>query len=355
MAARTSISRAPQNHRLSRRVRRVAAASTLLAVLLVIIVAITLSRANDLMRGPAKPLDTFSSNILPAFSVVSFPSLDEQKRLYGWFFEPDGEPVSTIILVHDQGQNRLQFGLDSAALYEFLLERGFCVLSFDLRRSGQSDGEMSGYGYAEWADVLAAIKYVRKNAVTQDVLLYGFGTGVAASLLALDQLPPAGTAAAAAGGETSAETVLEDYPEDIRSLGFDQAYIRGLLLDTPCSTPDEYIRADCRAQGRLGEYLLQYTVPYAVRFSAGTLARNNLVTILTGSQLPVFLAYSEQPTGVRLSSVTTIVQERLRLHPDMTLVHVSSQPGFAEGYTNDSPGYLDDVGAWLERYFSALD
>lgn len=351
MTARAAISRAPRTRRTSRRIRRAAILSSLLALVLITVVVITLVRANDMLRQPAKPLTTFSSNILPAFTPVSFPALDEQSRLFGWFFTPETIPISTIILVHDQGENRLQFGLDSAKLYEYLVSKGFCVLAFDLRRSGQSDSSMSGYGYAEWADVVAAIKYVRKNAVTRDVLLYGFGSGVAAALLAADQLPPAGTVTAAAAGDAQAEQVLKKYPENIRTLGFDQSYIQGLLLDTPCSSPDEYIRADCRAQDWLGENLLQYTVPYAIRFSAGTLANTSLITILTRSQLPVFLTYSALPAGVQQASVKTLSDERQRLHPDMTMVYISEQPGFVSGYTDDPDTYLAAVGEWLERFF----
>jgi len=352
MTARTSISHVPGNRRFSRRIRQTAIITTILAVILLTVMIVSLVKANQLMRQPAKPLDTFSSNILPAFNLASFPSLDEQTTLHGWFFWPDQKPISTIILVHNQGDNRLQFGLDSAGFYQFLLDQGFCVLAFDLRNSGQSAGEMSGFGYAESADVLAAIRYVRKNATTRDVLLFGFGTGVSASLMALDQLPPAGTAAAVTAEDADAMTLLKKYPKEIRDLGFDQSYIQGLLLDTPCDTPDEYIRAVCRADGWLGEYLLQYTVPYAIRLSTGSTSRPNLVTILTRSQLPVFLTYSEQVASVSQSSITTLVAETLRLHPDTTSTFANSQPGFADGYIKDQSAYQTAVKAFLVRYFN---
>lgn len=356
MTARTSISYVPGNRRYSRRIRQAAIISTTLAVVLLFVMIVSLVKANQLMRQPAKPLDTFSSNILPSFNLASFPSLDEQTTLHGWFFWPDQDPVSTIILVHNQGDNRLQFGLDSAGFYQFLLDQGFCVLAFDLRNSGQSGGEMSGFGYAEAADVLAAIRYVRKNATTRDVLLFGFGTGVSASLMALDQLPPAGTAAAvlAEDDEAAAEAaaLLKKYPKDIRKLGFDQSYVQGLLLDTPCDTPDEYIRAVCRADGWFGEYLLQSTVPYAIRLSTGSTSRPNLVTILTRSQLPVFLTYSESAAAVSQSSIETLVAERTRLHPDTTSTFASSQPGFADGYVKDQTAYQTAVKAFLSRYFA---
>ncbi len=356
MPTLSSISRVPASQKHSRRIRQTAGISSVIALILIAVLAVTFIKANDLMRQPAKPLDTFSNNTLPPFNLVSFPSLDEQTQLQGWYFSPElkagEEAISTVILVHDQGKNRLQFGLESAELYEFLLDQGFCVLAFDLRRSGQSEGQMSSFGYAEWADVLAAIGYVRKNAATHDVLLYGFGTGVSASLLALDHLPTPGLVEAAAKNDQDAQSKLAGYSKEIKNLGFDQSYIRGLMLDTPCSSPDEYIQAVCREDGWLGEYFLQYTVPYAIRFSAGTMSDTNLTTILTRCQLPIFLTYSQQTAAVSQAAIKTLVDERLRLHPDTTMIFTNSQPGFIEGYLKDHEPYLAAVESYLKRYFS---
>ncbi len=351
MNTRTSISRAPVTRHTSRRIRRLAVITTLLAIILMTIVVLTFVNASRLMREPAKPLDTFTSNILPAFRLASFPSLDEQSKLHGWFFPAKGDPVSTIILVHAQGRNRLQFDLDSAGLYEFLINQHFNVLAFDLRRSGQSEGEMSGYGYAEWADVLAAIKYVRKNTTTRDVLLFGFGTGTSAALIALDQLPPAGLVAAAAGKDDTAANALKKYAKEIQNLGFDQSYIRGLLLDTPCVSPDAFIQADCRQESTLGRWLLQYTVPYAIRLSSGGVAQANLITILTRSQLPVFISYSSADNQVGVEHITPLIDERLRLHPDTTVVHTNKQVGSVSGYLQDQEAYQSAISNYFQRFF----
>lgn len=354
MAARSSISRVPAERHLPNRIRQLAIVSFIIVFIVVSVTVLSFTKANELMRQPATPLETFSSNILPSFSPISFPSLDEQTRLFGWFFNAPTKPVSTIVLVHDQGRNRLQFGLDSAEMVQYLLNQGYNVLAFDLRHSGQSDGELSSYGYSEWADVLAAIRYARQHAVTRDVLLYGFGTGTAASLLAIDRLPPAGTVAAAAAGDSKAVDLLKSYPSQIRDLNFDQGYIRGLLLDTPCTSPDEYIRADSRDGGWKSGKLLQHVVPLAVRISSGNSGRSSagMVTMLTRSQVPVFLAYSEQTTHVSQESVATIINERLRLHPDTTMTHVTDEPGYIANYLQDKAGYLEAVGRFLSRYFS---
>jgi len=351
MNVRTSISRAPTSHHISRHVKWLAVLSFLLAALLMSIVVLTFVQASQLMRNPAKPLDTFTSNILPNYRLASFPSLDEQFTLSGWFFPSEGEPVSTIIMVHDQGRNRLQFELDSASLYQYLIEQHFNVLAFDLRRSGQSEGEMSGFGYAEWADVLAAIKYVRRTTTTHDVILYGFGTGVSASLIAINQLPAAGIVAASAAGDAAAVENLAEYPELIKKAGYDQAYIRGLILDTPCESPDAYIRPYCRQQGFLGRWLLQYTVPYAIRLSAGTITQTNLITVLTRSQFPVFISYSTEDNQVGVANITPLVQERLRLHPDTTIVHQYDQAGYASGFIQDQAAYETALTGFFDRYF----
>ncbi len=357
MTAKTSVSRVPVGRHLSRHIRRIAIFSSLLALLFLSAGFISFSSANRLMRQPAKPLDTFTSNILPGFNLTSFPSLDEQTMLSGWFFSVKANPKSTIILVHDQGKNRLQFDLDSAKFYQFLIDQGFNVLAFDLRNSGQSEGEMSGYGYSEWEDVLAAIRYVRKNSVTHNVLLYGFGTGVSASLLALDQLPPSGTYAGSNTGiNSSAESGsssldLEDYPTDIQKLEFDQSYICGLLLDTPCQSPDNYIQAACRQDGFFGHYLLQYTVPYAIRLSAGNTHPANLITILTRSQLPVFLTYSSQDNYIGTAAILPLIDERQRLHPDTTIVFANQNAGYTTGFQKAQEDYLAALSGYFDRFF----
>ncbi len=314
---------------------------SLLALVLLAGSILSLSTANELMRAPARPLQTISSNVMPSYQLASFTSLNEQSMLSGWFFQSQGPAVSTIILVHNQGDNRFVLGLDSPPFFEYLTERGFNVLAFDLRNAGRSDGDLSGYGYAEWEDVLAAIRYVRRVASTRDVLLYGFGTGVTATLVAFDQLPRPG------------QEDLDDYPRDIRDLSFDQGYIRGLLLDTPASSADDYIRPDLQDQGFLGRYLLQYSVPYAIRLSTGGIQRPNLVGIISRAQIPVFIAGSDSDSRISDEQTRTFIDERQRLHPDTTVVFQSSASGTMSSYIEDPDGYEAALNQYFTRYFTA--
>ena len=143
--------------RLSFALRFLAAVLTILALLLAGIAAVTFGVANRIMREPPSPLENFPANVMPGFTIVDLPSLDGQTTLSGWYFPAKGEPRGTVAMVHADGGNRLQLGVDTAHLYRFLVERGFDVLSFDLRHSGDSGGRLTTYGYAEWEDVLAAV------------------------------------------------------------------------------------------------------------------------------------------------------------------------------------------------------
>ena len=315
---------------------------SLLAILLMTTVILSFRAANDLMRQPAKPLSTFSSNILPEFRLISFPTLDEQTMLSGWFFPSRGKAVSTIILVHDQGKNRLQFDLASPDFYRHLTERSFNVLAFDQRNSGQSDGDLSGFGYAEWVDVLAAIQYARKNAATTNVMLYGFGTGVSAAMIAWDQLPPP-------------DVDKKSYPAAIKKLDFDQSYIIGMMLDSPAGSPDDYISARYQEGSWLEQNLLRYTVPYAVRLSAGGVGSVSLTALLARCPMPVFMAWHPTDTFIGPKSARQAVDERTRLHPDLSLSWACSQPGHTDGFLVEPESYLTALDQFLSRFFVKPD
>jgi pimeloyl-ACP methyl ester carboxylesterase len=327
--------------------RRVISLAVVFSLLVLLAGVASFSAASQLMRQAPAPLISLTSNVLPPFSAISFPSLDEQTTLSGWLFPARGDPVSTVILVHDSGRNRLQFGLDTPALYEFFVNNHYNVLAFDLRHAGQSAGLLSAYGYAEWEDVLAAVSYARRFTTTRDVLLYGFGSGVTATLLAWARLPETTVGSSQTVPAAQAGTAFDNR---IKNLGFDRSYIRGILLDTPCVQSEAYIRARYRQAGLGGRLLLQYTVPYAVRLSASSQGPDNLATILTQIQKPVFLACSASDTYVGNHAIEPLIRERQRLHPDTTIVYIDPTPGYVAGFQNNQEAYLGAVADYLARF-----
>lgn len=338
MNQRTSVSRISFRRKPGQFVRPVVLLLSFLALLLAFVVVWSFVTADRVMRQEPLPLETFNSNIMPTFSVVSFPSLDEQTMLYGWFMTTPQKAVSTIILVHDQGKNRLQFGLETPVLYNHLVDLGYNVLSFDLRNTGQSGGHLSGFGYAEWADVIAAIRYARRHAATTNVLLYGIGTGASAALIAWDQLPPP-------------DDTRDQLPAVIQKLDFDQSYVIGLILDAPAVSPDDAIRSLYRDEGWFGRNILAWTVPYAVRLSAGNIGRINHNSILGACHKPVCLIRYAADTKIGAETSLTVASERERLHPDLTLVSVIEKAGHADGFLTAQAEYLKALDSYLNRYF----
>lgn len=367
MSAKTSVKYYRPPNQNTATIRRVISVLVVVALVIVAAGAASFTAANQLMRQEPGQLQSFSSNVMPRFSVISFQSLDEQTTLSGWFFPAQGDPVSTVILVHDSGKNRLQFDIDMPRFYEFFVTNHYNVISFDLRHTGKSEGHLSAYGYAEWEDVIAAIQYARRFTTTKDVLLFGFGSGVTASLFAWSRLPEQVVTIAAdgsengagagtgAGGDMGGESVdtgpaLSAIDRKIAGLGFDRSYVRGILLDTPCVQPDNYIQAVYRNGNLLGRILLQHTVPYAVRLSASSTSQRSLVTILSQVQKPVFLAYNDPDTFFGSAAILPIVQERQRLHPDTTAVYVDATPGSISGFKNNPEAYLGAVKDYLARF-----
>ncbi len=337
MKSGSSIEKIRGERHLPKRINRFAIVAAAIALILVAIIILTFVQADKIMRAPGKELASFTSNIMPDYRLATFPSLDEQTRLSGWFFPAKGDPISTVVIIHDNGSNRLQFDLDSPALFDYLVNKGLNVLAFDLRFSGQSDGTMSTYGYSEWEDVLAAIQYARQFASTEDVVLYGFGSGVSAALMAWEELPASGTDP-------------EDIPSKLKLITYDRSYIRAVILDTPAISPDEYIRADARKTGPVGRYLLQYTVPYAVRLSAGHSKTSNLVTIVSQMPIPALIIWSDTDEHIESASTQAFIQERIRLYPANTQIYEAEADDYLGSWLSDQTAYIESLDRFITRY-----
>ncbi|MHB1453206.1 MAG: alpha/beta hydrolase [Saccharofermentanales bacterium] len=314
---------------------------TIIALLFLVAGIYSFVGANRIMRTSPLGLDNFPNNILPSYRNASFASLDGLTDLSGWYFTTPLDPVSTVIMVHGHESNRLQYGTETVGLYDFFVKQGFNVLSFDLRHSGDSSGNITAFGYSEWQDVLGAISYVKRVSATTDVILYGFGSGVGASLIAMDNLPPKGK-------------VSDDYAYNIQILGYDRSYIRGLILDCPMVSPDDYIREVCRNELFLGRQIAQYTVPYAVRLSAGNEKKHNLAAILTRFQIPVHIIYGNYSDEYLKESADVLASERARMFPEQTTLHYIGEDGNqVNALTSelaDDDGYIGSISQYLNRF-----
>jgi uncharacterized protein len=334
---RINFEAAPPRKKLLPFLRFVVLPVTLIATLFLLIGVYSLSQASILMRHQPKPLEDFSVNILPQYSIAYFTSFDQITPLSGWFFSTKATPKSTVIMVHGYHQNRLQFDADTVEIYRFLLENGYNVLSFDLRHSGNSGGNLSAFGYSEWEDVLAAIAYARQITSTTDVILYGFDSGAAACLIAIHQL-------------IEASSSLKGIPERFQTLGFDHTYIRSLILDSPPTSAEDTIRQICREDVCMGKAVGQYTIPYAVRLSAKTEKEYRLTSILGRIPSPVLILSEEYKDPFLRERSEWLIGERTRLFPNLTATWCAGFISDTSPFLSDQTGYLDAIEQFLSRF-----
>lgn len=318
---------------------RAALVLSILAVMLITVLFLTVISANNLMNIDKTDVSNVPSNILPNYSVTSFTSSDNQTTLQGWFFKTS-DPISTIIVVHDTGKNRLQFGVEMIDMVETFLDNNYNVFLFDQRNSGNSDGDISAYGYLEWQDVLGAISIVKQISVTTDVILYGIGTGCTSSVIAYNSLPDEGLN----------DIELQSYSSDILALDFDKSYVSGIILDSPAKNPDDYIRPIVVQKEFLGS-ITQYFVPYAIRVSSGA-DKVNLATAIARLPIPVFIIYGGHDTYIGADKIAQIINERNRLNSSITMSQMISGAGYLEAYTLDTDLYIESVMSYLNNYFN---
>lgn len=317
---------------------RLALVLSFIAFFIIAFIALTVFSSNRLMNLKKNVVTNVPSNILPSYSTTSFESADGQTSLQGWFFKTKN-PISTIIVVHDAGSNRLPFGVEMIDMIEGWLENGYNVFLFDQRNSGTSGGDICTYGYLEWQDVLGAIAIVRQISVTTDVILFGIGTGCTSSLLAYSNLPPEG----------ASEQELVNYDANVRKLEFDKTYIAGMILDSPAKQSDDYIRPAVVQSEPLG-IITQYSVPYAIRVSSGA-SNNSLAAEIARLPIPVLIIYGGHDTYIGADKIDQIISERNRLNSSITKSVMVSGAGYLEEYSINKNLYIQTIKDFLDSYY----
>lgn len=151
-----------------------------------------------LTHGNHRPIDISAASVDPHFEDVAFDSRDHL-RLRGWLFHstvpvPAGlrsRPV--VVVVHGYTQNRIDHDFDQVGFAEDLLRRGYDALLFDLRSSGQSEGDRVTFGTREPNDLLGAYDLLRGMAYrAADIAILGISMGAATTIEAAPRMPGVG-------------------------------------------------------------------------------------------------------------------------------------------------------------------
>ncbi len=147
------------------------------------------------------------------YSDVSFRSRDGELELSGWLVPPQGEhgasdPAAArwIVMVHGFGTNRANPAAGGLGLARDLSDRGFGILTFDLRGCGDSGGDSGSVGFYERLDLLGALDFlVSAGADRGRVGVHGSSLGAAVALMTCAN---PGTAAAVVADSSFADLTI---------------------------------------------------------------------------------------------------------------------------------------------------
>ncbi len=322
-------------------------------------ISITMSvirNADRLMRLPAGEFNHMAGNLMPQHEQVLFPSRNHDINLSGWYFKaPEGPAKGNLILVHNNRENRLQFGLETANLAQVLLNRKFNLLIFDLRHSGKSDGKLSTYGYAEYLDLLGAMDFMYQVSGDRNFILFGVGTGCTTSLFAFERLFQDAKNEEKLKAETAAtadKTGKDDKKDQASNPGIQVQDIKAMILDTPASSADDYIRAEIKSEGFWNRNYYYPYIPQAVKASIGDFAEGNLVPIVTSVQAPILILYPQYDNVIGTETVENLLKERNRLNHETTYIHrFEGLQGHLNAWQERREEYQEALTEFLDRYF----
>jgi uncharacterized protein len=133
-------------------------------------------RARPMFDEPAP------SSIADSVQALRLTASDGE-QIGAWFIA--GKPDRPVVLIlHGNGASRAAC-LGQAELVGSI---GCGVLLITFRAHGDSTGELNDFGYGAHHDVVAAVEWVKKNTVGQQVIVWGQSLGSAAALFAAEGL-----------------------------------------------------------------------------------------------------------------------------------------------------------------------
>lgn len=129
-------------------------------------------------------LDADPGSVGLMFQDVSFPSRVDRLQMKGWLITAPGSR-KTVIFAHGYRRNRLNSNIPILAIAREVNARGYNILMFDFRNSGQSQGNLTSVGQYEVRDLLGAVDYIKNRpSMSGEIILYGFSMGASTAILA---------------------------------------------------------------------------------------------------------------------------------------------------------------------------
>jgi hypothetical protein len=155
--------------------------------------------ANFFEKVERNPVTRTPSEASLEFENISFKSLDDV-NLSAWYM-PSENSRKIVIFNHFMLGNKAgavphedwgNIVVDFIPIYKHLVDAGYNVFTYDLRNHGESDvfneGAL-GITNTEYQDVVASIRYVKKNYPEMEIYLYSQCYGTVSTIRAMDKHP----------------------------------------------------------------------------------------------------------------------------------------------------------------------
>lgn len=171
-------------------VRFLKSAALILVLLAFACVAIATIVGLQLTHPERKPIKDNPANHGLSFEPIEVQSKSprETVMLKGWLI-PAQSPKMTVIFAHGYAGTRQEKHISTLALAKKLHEKGYQIVMFDFRNSGESGGTVTTIGQEEKYDLLNMIKWTKQKFPDQKIGLLGFSMGGATALLAAAESP----------------------------------------------------------------------------------------------------------------------------------------------------------------------
>jgi pimeloyl-ACP methyl ester carboxylesterase len=210
----------------------------ILIIYLTAVTGLSLGSVFSLIYPENIPVESFSTNIAPNYQDISTKIEEDSIYIKGWlFFKKEHEKV--IIISHDYGKNRMQFGKDTIGIIKGFINNRFDVIIFDYRNHGDSEGKVSSLGFNEVRDLEEIVELAKKRGY-RDINILGYGMG--------------------------ANTALEliEKRKDINSI----------IADSPSWSNDDYLKRQIQRVKINRVYPIRVVVPFTVKLFTGSLKKN---------------------------------------------------------------------------------
>ncbi len=303
-----------------------------LGIIVALIAIISWTMVSQAVVAERDPVDVTPLDYGMSYEDIEFPPRMSEERaeenpitLRGWWIPgtaQSGGPDSAIVVVHGLDSNRARDPELYMPLIRDLRDRGFSLITFDLRAHGESDGEIMSAGYYERYDVLGAmdVAEIRYGIPAERIGVLAFSMGGVAALLAATEEPR----------------------------------LRALVIDSAFANIDDLFAAEVADRTPLPEStigVLQPGMEIVARMRYGiSLSALKPEEFVSELDVPLLLIHSEDDDRIapdhseRIAAAATHPETRLKSFPS---------GGHSTAFSDHPEDYLDAVTEYLQWRFDS--